>query len=133
MQSYNSIFSETVLPLASAATGVGGVANIGEILWGFLFVVVVLALLALITGILGKIFVANNPSEPETKRVARASAAAAPLPEAEIEGEIVALITAAVHTVITEPHKIVSIRPGRGTGGWAQEGRRDISGSHRVR
>jgi hypothetical protein len=45
---------------------------------------------------------------------------------------LVAVIAAAVHSVIGDrAHRIVSIRPGGP--GWAQEGRRQIFSSHRVR
>jgi len=55
--------------------------------------------------------------------------------EAQAEDEkpvVVAVIAAAVHAVVGErAHHIVSIRPA--AGGWAQEGRRQIFSSHRVR
>lgn len=115
---------------------------------GFIFVMVVLALLALVTAALGAIFIRFDARL--NAKVAAAVAAQAPKPSssdpealdyenssAPVSGDeedpaLVAVIAAAVHSVIGDrAHRIVSIRPGGP--GWAQEGRRQIFSSHRVR
>ena len=109
---------------------------------GFIFVMVVLALLALVTAAIGAIFIRFD-AKADAKAAAAAAAAAAlapPAPTADPEAldfeeedpALVAVIAAAVHSVIGDrAHRIVSIRPGGP--GWAQEGRREIFSSHRVR
>jgi Na+-transporting methylmalonyl-CoA/oxaloacetate decarboxylase gamma subunit len=123
---------------------------------GFLFVMVVLATLAVVTSTIGMFFARS------TAKLA-AQAAAAVLRQAELAGRahssvpvaatppaasatppaaagseasddvvLLAVIAAAVHTVIGDrPHRVISIR--RDGPGWAQEGRRQIFSSHRVR
>lgn len=49
-----------------------------------------------------------------------------------ISPEMLAIVTAAVHTVIDGPSRIVSIRSGRDSS-WSEEGRRSIYSSHRLR
>lgn len=127
---------------------------------GFLFVMVVLALLSTVTAVMGAYF-ARKAAQESAKAAAGALKVAdrlakvsrseplSTIPTAEpaaaaTEGSpsssdldsedpaIVAVIAAAVHCVIGDrPHRIVSIRPGGP--GWAQEGRRQIFSSHRVR
>ena len=107
---------------------------------GFIFVLVVLALLAMVTAAIGAIFIRFDAKAEAKAAVAAAAAAAlAPAPTADPEAvdyeedpALVAVIAAAVHSVIGDrAHRIVSIRPGGP--GWAQEGRRQIFSSHRVR
>ncbi|CAA6693864.1 MULTISPECIES: OadG family transporter subunit [unclassified Lentimonas] len=124
---------------------------------GFGFVMVVLVLLALVTAAIGAVFrrydakiaakadaavaaaVAKANLAPAAAPVAAApvpAPAAAPVAAAPVsEGEdpaLMAVLAAAVHSVIGDrAHRIVSIRPGGP--GWAQEGRRQIFSSHRVR
>jgi Na+-transporting methylmalonyl-CoA/oxaloacetate decarboxylase gamma subunit len=106
---------------------------------GFIFVMVVLALLAMVTAALGAIFIRFD-AKAAAKAAAIAAEAAALAPTADPEAldydkedpALVAVIAAAVHSVIGDrAHRIVSIRPGGP--GWAQEGRRQIFSSHRVR
>ncbi|MFW6217492.1 MAG: OadG family protein, partial [Verrucomicrobiota bacterium] len=68
---------------------------------------------------------------PEAGPSAAAASGQAPEDDAD-DPRRVAVIAAAVHSVIGDrPHRVVSIRS---TGpGWAQEGRRQIFSSHRVR
>lgn len=128
------------LPLASATGAVNSaISNPLEVLWGFVFVLVVLSVLALVTQIIGRLFIASL-GHHERKRPLTATAPAMPDPKkaSSEEGqtdddELVAIISAAVHAVISEPHRVISIRPSLGGSGWAAEGRRDISSSHRVR
>lgn len=123
---------------AETSPGVGGVVVVG-----FLFVIVVLTLLAAVTSAMGAWF-----TKQAAKSAAKAAAAAQSAAEAASkapsgasssgsanEGDdpaLMAVIAAAVHTAIGDrPHRVVSIRSAGP--GWAQEGRRQIFSSHRVR
>ena len=86
---------------------------------GFIFVMVVLALLAMVTSAIGAIFIRFDAKAAAKSATAAATAALAPtptLPEAlddEQDPALIAVITAAVHSVIGDrAHRIVSIRPG---------------------
>ena len=107
---------------------------------GFTFVMVVLALLALVTASIGAVFRRYDAKIAAAAAAAAAKVAAlAPAPTTDPEAldydedpALVAVIAAAVHSVIGDrAHRIVSIRPGGP--GWAQEGRRQIFSSHQVR
>jgi Na+-transporting methylmalonyl-CoA/oxaloacetate decarboxylase gamma subunit len=109
---------------------------------GFIFVMVVLALLAMVTAAIGAVFIRFDAKAAAKAAVAAAEAAALapPVPTADPEAldydkedpALVAVIAAAVHSVIGDrAHRIVSVRPGGP--GWAQEGRRQIFSSHQVR
>jgi Na+-transporting methylmalonyl-CoA/oxaloacetate decarboxylase gamma subunit len=109
---------------------------------GFIFVMVVLALLAMVTSALGAIFSrvdaraaaksAVIAAEAAAKIAAMAPAAPVASDDDQEDSALVAVLAAAVHSVIGDrAHRIVSIRPGGP--GWAQEGRRQIFSSHRVR
>ncbi len=112
--------------------------NISFILIGFLFVLVVLAALSIVTTLIG-VLCTRLIKEPAAKKPAAAKAPAAPEPRADgiqtdgdIPEHIIALIATATHVILKgRPQKIVSIRAG--SQGWAQEGRREIFSSHRVR
>lgn len=129
---------DSIIMLAQAGD-VSEVNQWGIVLVGFSFVVLVLALLALVTTAMGSLF--NKQSVRSAEKAVKVAATAAkitpvtPAEEATSEADsavIAAVIAAAVHTVIGDrPHRVVSIRS---TGpGWAQEGRRQIFSSHRVR
>ncbi|MGJ8649956.1 MAG: OadG family protein [Opitutaceae bacterium] len=117
---------------------------------GFLFVMVVLSLLSAVTAAIGAFFAkqaardaaraaeALQNAAPVMSTVAQAAPAATQIATAtepvadEDDPVLVAVITAAVHSVIGDrAHRIVAVRPG--LPGWAQEGRRQIFSSHRVR
>lgn len=133
----------TILAQASAAPPTASVVIVG-----FLFVMIVLALLAAITSAIGAVFIKQAAREAakaaEAAQKAAESSQTAPaqafpvsdtVPNDADEGDdpaILAVVAAAVHTVIGDrPHRVVSVRS---TGpGWAQEGRRQIFSSHRVR
>ena len=143
----------------STATGpiLAATVNWGEqitfILVGFGVVLGILASLALITSLIGKYFKAQAPAAKEKTKPAKkaASAAAAakaasPAPAAkaapatpaqpaegppEDEPVVIAMVAAAVHTILGQHVRIVSIRPAQA--GWAQEGRRQHFSSHRLR
>ena len=89
---------------------------------GFIFVMVVLALLAMVTSAIGAIFIRFD-AKAAAKSATAAAAALAPtptLPEAlddEPDPALIAVIAAAVHSVVGDrSHRIVSIRPS-GSGG----------------
>ncbi len=110
--------------------------NISFIVIGFLFVLVVLAFLAIVTSTIGALCT-KFIKEPEPKAKAAPAKPAAPRAdgiktEGDVPEHVIALIAAATHVILQgRPQRIVSIR---GTGqGWAQEGRREIFSSHRVR
>jgi Na+-transporting methylmalonyl-CoA/oxaloacetate decarboxylase gamma subunit len=122
--------------------------GLGLMVVGFLFVIVVLGILSAVTSILGTIFIHTAAQEARkaaesAEKAAQASAAAqainpagakqSPTPAGEdLAPEIAAVIAAAVHFTLQDTeYRIVSIRDlGRG---WAQEGRRQIFSSHRLR
>lgn len=139
-------------PLVHAAEP--GTAEIVTI--GFLFVMVVLAALAVVTSVIGLFFARSSAkaagrAAAAALKAAEAQAAAAKqspvaaAPEAPAaatpsaatsdSGEdpvLLAVIAAAVHSVIGDrPHRVIAIR--RDGPGWAHEGRRQIFSSHRVR
>jgi Na+-transporting methylmalonyl-CoA/oxaloacetate decarboxylase gamma subunit len=124
---------------------VDGIDDSGSIMIvGFLLVVVVLALLAAITSAIGAFFssqaarsAAHAAQAAAEKTPSPAGASATPVAEAaesvfENSPAFFALIAAAVHSVAGDrAHRIVSISSS--SEGWAQEGRRQIFSSHRVR
>ncbi|HAY99231.1 MAG TPA: hypothetical protein DCY38_00355 [Opitutae bacterium] len=145
----------TTLAQVSAAAPPDLPSTANVVFVGFLFVMIVLALLATITSAIGAVFIRQAAREAAKAAVAAQKAAEsarsvpAPLagtfspavdPGSGTSGEsagaddstILAVVAAAVHTVIGDrPHRVVSVRS---TGpGWAQEGRRQIFSSHRVR
>lgn len=127
----------------------------GIVVIGFLFVLVVLALLASITAAIGAVFASRAAKEAKAiseeakaigERVARQAESGgggdkapggvpAPGggPEVDVnDPAVLAVIASAIHCASGgRPHRVVSIRP-HGQG-WAQEGRRQIFSSHRVR
>lgn len=99
---------------------------------GFLFVMIVLAALAVVTAIIGLFFsrsAASHSAERATVPVIKAASAASSM---AADPALLAVIAGAVHASIGDrPHRLVSIdRDGQE---WAQEGRRQIFSSHRVR
>lgn len=126
--------------LATAETGAGSspeVQAVPLVVLGFLFVVLILSLLATVTSIMGYLFARRAVIAAE-ENAARMEAKAAALPacqssERKVATEddpvIQAVIAAAIHSVIGNGRgRIVSIRSSSG-GGWAQEGRRQIFSS----
>ena len=128
------------LAQVSAAVPSEAPSTLGVVVVGFLFVMIVLAVLATVTTIIGKIFVkqaAAEASKAAASAEKAAAAASAPSGAAASSGDqedpaLLAVVAAAVHTVIGDrPHRVVSVRSAGP--GWAQEGRRQIFSSHRVR
>jgi Na+-transporting methylmalonyl-CoA/oxaloacetate decarboxylase gamma subunit len=125
------------------------------VLVGFLFVIVVLTALTAVTSALGAFFVkqaardaaksaeasrqaaeiaASQPAAPAAATTTGSAPSTAPPADTEDEDDpvFIAVIAAAVHSVIGDrAHRIVSVRSAGP--GWAQEGRRQIFSSHRVR
>ncbi|EDY82120.1 hypothetical protein VDG1235_1740 [Verrucomicrobiia bacterium DG1235] len=111
--------------------------NVSFIIVGFLFVLVVLGALSLVTFLIGTVFkrlMAQHELHAKPTALAPAPVAppASPKVEDGIPEHIVALIATATHIALKgRPQKIVSIRGA--SQHWAQEGRRQIFSSHRVR
>lgn len=113
--------------------------NMEFILVGFVFVILVLLILAGITQMVGLIFKSPPPPKAKSTVASTPAASTANTPAAlATEGEeldpalTAVIVAAAVHAVIGDrPHRILNIRPTQP--GWAQEGRRQIFSSHSVR
>lgn len=120
-----------------------GLENLTEMLVGFVFVIVVLGILAGVTGAIGAVFkylarrkanAAAAAALAEKAQTAEQVAAVPPAGNAPegVSPEILVVIAAAVHMALKRPHRIVSIKPADSLQ-WAAEGRREISQSHRIR
>lgn len=120
------------LPLLIAAAESPNAVNL--VVTGFLFVVVVLSLLAFFTWAGGKFFAARDAAKPPLTKatIKPPKVAAAPAPVASEDDHLAAVITAAIHVALQDRNfRVRSIR--RMAPGWAQEGRRQIFSSHRLR
>ena len=122
------------LPISIAAAESPSAINL--VVTGFLFVVVVLTLLAGMTWLGGKFFAARDAARPslakKTVKPPKPAAAAATAPAANNGDHLTAVITAAIHVALQDQRfRVRSIR--RMAPGWAQEGRRQIFSSHRLR
>jgi len=140
--------SITVLAQLPGSTEAGPSAG-GVVVVGFLFVLIVLTMLAAVTFLMGAWFTKQAAgSAAKAAEAAKAAAEAAskhgPAESTSAASEaragsgddedpaLIAVIAAVVHTVIGDRlHRVVSIRSAGP--GWAQEGRRQIFSSHRVR
>ena len=137
---YSTIVLAQIAEGATAGPEPGGIVIVG-----FLFVVLVLALLASVTSIMGAWFskqAANNAAkaavaaesaaEALSKSAGPSNTSAELSTQLEDDPALMAVVAATVHTVFADrPHRVVSIRSSGP--GWAQEGRRQIFSSHRVR
>jgi len=118
-----------VLSLAATETSATGL-----LITGFVFVIGVLAVLAIATWLGGKFFAGRNaaPVQPKEDTSDRPTAASVIREKEEVEGRVAAVISAAVHVALQDRRfRVRAIR--RASPGWAQEGRRQIFSSHRVR
>ncbi len=107
---------------------------------GFLVVMVSLGLIALMLGLMGYCF--KKSGNRKRQATVAATLPEKPLPDVrEDDPELVAVIAAAVGSVIKGSHRVVSIRP-VDTGGvsgelylqaWSMEGRRQHFASHKIR
>jgi Na+-transporting methylmalonyl-CoA/oxaloacetate decarboxylase gamma subunit len=137
---------DLILAVSGPAAEVQSSETMEIVVVGFAFVMVVLVLLALVTASIGAVFrrydakITAKAEAAVAAAVAAANLAPKPAPVASPEAiscededpALMAVLAAAVHSVIGDrAHRIVSIRPGGP--GWAQEGRRQIFSSHRVR
>lgn len=101
-------------------------------LGGFAIVLVVLALLWVITAIVGGIFRRNGRRKAAAgAHAVSESTSSSSLYDGSVPQRHLAVIAAAVYTCIDDSARIVSIRPARSD--WSAEGRRQIFASHRVR
>lgn len=111
--------------------------SITFIIVGFTLVLIVLALIYLVCEIIGATFkLSVKPAAAPAAAVAVDTPGTPPkAPEKSPEDNdprLVAVIAAAVHTVIRQPHRVVAIRALRHDE-WAREGRRQIFDSHKLR
>lgn len=117
--------------------------NTSFIFVGFLFVIMVLGILALLTIAIGMLLKQFNQAKDTAPKEATSassspspnseSATPAPSEDDDIPAHVLALIAAATHVILEgRPQRIVGVRR-VGNVGWAQEGRREIFSSHRIR
>jgi sodium pump decarboxylase gamma subunit len=130
-------FSLTIATADTKVVDSPEVQAVPIVVLGFLFVILMLSLLSTVTGVMGFLFSRRAAIAAEEKSARAQTDAAAPPANApdkieaatEDDPVIRAVIAAAIHSVIGNGRgRIVSIRPS-GTGGWAQEGRRQIFSS----
>ena len=140
----------STLAQVSAAAPSDNPSTTSVVVVGFLFVMIVLSLLAAVTSALGAFFIkqaafdaakAAKAAEAAAKSVAAkpqvaqhqpATAPQASGSDSKEDPALLAVVAAAVHTVMGDrAHRVVSVRTAGP--GWAQEGRRQIFSSHRVR
>lgn len=142
----NNLFHAPI-QLAQAAAPLEAPTTGSVVIVGFLFVVIVLALLAAVTTAIGAVFIKSAARDAAraalaTEKAANATAQgstsqATPVTSAgsrraDDDPALLAVIAAAVHTMMGDrAHRVVSVRSAGP--GWAQEGRRQIFSSHRVR
>jgi sodium pump decarboxylase gamma subunit len=106
---------------------------------GIFIVLAALSLIALILGLMGRLF--REPGVARTVSDAGATPDASAAAVHEDPHELVAVITAAVYSMIEERHRIVSIHPmvdGKAMENlylqsWSVEGRRQHFASHKMR
>ncbi|MCB1760967.1 MAG: OadG family protein [Gammaproteobacteria bacterium] len=102
-------------------------SEIAFILLGFGIVMAVLALLWLVCVLIG--FTQSTRTVPVASETAAQQAGPAPLPAAHL-----AAISAAIAAVLPGPHRIIRVyAPGHKAPGWVEEGRFELSNSHRIR
>lgn len=145
---------------ASVASGLS-INDLYFILRGFLVVMILLTCLWLVTEVIGRYFAhqaarAAKPAEVQPRSTdAGAETAAVPTPVSELDPthpdapfvlaaatyyarryrdpKLAAIIAAAAYEVVGAPVEIISIRGIDPRSGWAQEGRRQHFGSHKLR
>ncbi len=136
--------------LAQAAALPDAPSTVSVVVVGFLFVILVLALLAAVTSAIGAFFIksaardaakaavaAEKAAEASARAAGHATLADAPAVSRQTDADaedpaLLAVIAAAVHMVIGDrAHRVISVRSAGP--GWAQEGRRQIFSSHRMR
>jgi len=99
----------------------------------------VLVSLAILTQLMGMLFkrmaASPAPAAATSPRMTKPAASKAGKGDEPDPALLAALIGAAVHVTLGEPHRIVSVRAVRGAdqSNWSAEGRRQIFSSHRIR
>ena len=103
---------------------------------GFFVVLAVLSFVWITLELLGFYF-KRFVMAPEEEALSIIDEATISTEPGEVTPEIVAVVGAVVHTMIQEPHQILSIKPvankAQQAQAWSVEGRRQIAHSHRVR
>ena len=107
---------------------------------GFIIVMVILGLIALVMSLVGWLFRNAGGKKPATGAGTALERSLAVIQE-EVPHEMVAVIAAAVYSTVEEAHRIVSIRPvieGKTVEdlylqAWSVEGRRQHFASHKIR
>lgn len=104
---------------------------------GFVVVLIALACLSFITSIVGFFFCQAEKLKSKAAATAAAAPAAAPaptaptLPKGGLDGAHLAVITAAVYSVLNGAKcRIVSISPSQNSSMWVESGRMSIFNSH---
>lgn len=128
----------TTICLASAGTDIGIWESIDILFVGFFMVLSILGILCLIMGGIGKLFTMNTPAPAAPTPVKSAVPAPVPAGGGNVPSvqdiRVVAAIAAAVDTVLGAGYEVVSIKPAeKSYVAWAQEGRRQIFQSHKIR
>ena len=116
-------------PIASLPDYPGLLESLSFLLHGFGIVIFTLAILALITHGMGRLFVAVSKSqktEPPAKLRSKP-------PDEEIDGCVLAAIAAAVHTVLGHQVRLTRVKRVGTEQRWAQEGRQSLLSSHNPR
>ena len=134
-----TFFNNEIVLFASLTAHPSFIENLSFQTVGFAIVLVALGLLALVLGLTGWLF--KKREAQKAVSAAAISGKSTVLSQEEDPHELLAVITAAVYSVIGESHRIVSIRHvANGTiigelylQAWSMEGRRQHFASHKIR
>lgn len=99
---------------------------------GLAIVMLALSGIYVVTALVGAVFQYADRRRELAAGSEAPEPASAPVDVAE-EAPPVAVIAAAVATVLEAPHRIIAVHPEPGTGAWVQEGRHRHFESHHVR
>ena len=120
-----------VSPMILASIETSFWEDVNSQLVGFMIVMITLAGLCLAMEFIRVFF------KSAASRQAQAAVPARSPAEEGTDPELFAVIAAAIDTVVSQPHQIVSISPPNSPGGsqsaWSSEGRKDIYRSHSIR
>tara|TARA_B110000003_G_C16285682_1_gene392804 strand:- start:167 stop:523 length:357 start_codon:yes stop_codon:yes gene_type:complete len=110
---FGMLFSHLNVSMSTLAVTAGSPDSTEVVIIGFLFVLLVLSALGVVTALLGRVFQAVDGKE-EASSTGSACAQAEPVVSTASSGlpkDVQAVITAAVHTVLEErPHRIVAVK-----------------------
>ena len=110
---FDMLFSHLNVSMSTLAVNAGSPGSTEVVIIGFLFVLLVLSALAVVTALLGRVFQAVDSKE---KASSTGPACVQPEPvvstaSSGLPKDVQAVITAAVHTVLEErPHRIVAVK-----------------------